>query len=170
MPCLLDWWTYQRHCESASAKANTAESCYADWLSVGTPGAEPDGSLGGKAWWGRTSMAGTTKTIWSGRRSMGFQTGKSSWVVLGISFLCSGCECCYHCLQLSGCSCHLRDGVPLSQGNDFYDGYISIPSAVFQQVPWETVSRLGTATTFFDGCRASGCSEMASQVGQCARC
>ena len=49
--------------------------------------------------------------------------------------LCSGCEGCYHCLQPSGCSRHVRDGVPPRQGNVFYDGCVWIPSPVFQRVP-----------------------------------
>ena len=82
---------------------------------------------------------------------------------------------CYHYFPPSGCSCHLRDGVPLRQGNDFYDGYMSFPSPVFQLVEadlffrcgvsgaitssclpravitWETVSRSGAATTSSTG-------------------
>ena len=82
---------------------------------------------------------------------------------------------CYHYFTPSECSCHLRDGVSLRQGNDIYDGFMSITSPVSHLVEadlffrygvsgaitssclpravitWETVSRLGAATTSSTG-------------------
>ena len=123
VPCLLDWWTYQRHCASARAKPNTAESCLRrDPLSVGTTGAEPDGLFGGRA---------CKKVL---RNVMASSPQFFDMPETDFSF-CSDCKGCYHCLQPSGCSRHLGDGVPPRHGNEFYDGCVSIPSPVFQQVP-----------------------------------
>ena len=146
---------------------------------------------------------GASYSLPSGPQSFNMPDGFSVWEVkldgelIGstvTSFFRSHCEGCYHCLRPSGCSSHLRDGVPSGHGNDLYDGYMSILSPVFQQVPSRPFlslrcercnhfllssaccHHLGDSVPFkhgkdfFDGYRVSGRSEMASQVGRCACC
>ena len=95
---------------------------------------------------------------------MGFQAGKSSWMVSllvprqPLSLFRSSCEGCCHCLQPSGCSCHLRDGVHRFQADLFFrcgvrDAITSscLPRAV---ITWEP--RSGTATTSLTGAASAG--------------
>ena len=74
---------------------------------------------------------------------------------------------CYHYFPPSECSCHLRDGVPLRQGNVFYDGYMSIPSPVFQLVEADFFFRCGVSGAITSSClpRAVISSETVSRLG-----